>query len=134
MPFRFRTWGAERKQKIRLFKTCRTNTKPFTQVGMTSVCSFVFGHILKIATVLSSVSLKVFSQGNLHGKSLKGPQSATTSWLTQTILVLGVCFFICNSLLSNYKFKNYTTLLGVSTALRIITLTSNHLFDTITLT
>jgi len=44
------------------------------------------------ATVLFSVSLKVLSQGNLRRRSLQGPRSATTGWLTNTTLSSGFLF------------------------------------------
>ena len=41
-----------------------------------------------------SVSLKVLPQGNLRRRSLLGPRSATTGWLTNTALSSGFFLFI----------------------------------------
>ena len=42
-----------------------------------------------------SVRLRVFSQGNLRGRSLQGPRSATTPRLTYTTQFLGFFSLLC---------------------------------------
>jgi hypothetical protein len=51
-----------------------------------------------------SVNLTVLSQGNLSGRSLQGPRSATTGWLTNTTLSSGLLsLLIGRSSLSDYS-------------------------------
>jgi len=46
----------------------------------------------RVVSRFFAVNLKVFSQGNLRGKSLQGPRSVKTGWLTNTIM--GVCLYL----------------------------------------
>jgi len=71
-----------------------------------------------VASRFFSASLKVLSQSNLHRRSLQGPRSATTGWLTNTTLSSGFFFIYFCSSLSDYKLEYYNTS-GVSTALFI---------------
>jgi len=96
------------------FKTVHTATG----ICQTDTAVCLLASRQQTASRFFSVSLRVLSQCNLRRRSLQGPRSPATGWLTNTTLSSGFfCFFICGSSLSDYKLIYYNTLSSVSTAL-----------------